>query len=136
MRNCPDCDAKPGEKHRHGCDVERCPCCGFQLLTCSSCVFELNNFEPEDDEDPTDEMYEHWDEVWDAKRLPWNGIWPGESECIEYDWWARFIPGEGWIPCKKEDDGARPNLNRLYYGECSWSQELQRWIKNENSKMV
>jgi len=31
---CHDCGAKPGEEHRCGCDVEHCPYCGGQRITC------------------------------------------------------------------------------------------------------
>lgn len=31
---CTDCGAKQGEFHDSGCDCERCPVCGLQLLTC------------------------------------------------------------------------------------------------------
>jgi hypothetical protein len=34
MRNCPACDAAPGERHESGCDVERCPVCGCQAIGC------------------------------------------------------------------------------------------------------
>jgi hypothetical protein len=33
FENCPACNAKPGQLHRLGCDVERCPQCGHQLLS-------------------------------------------------------------------------------------------------------
>lgn len=31
---CPDCGVKPGEIHDFGCDVEECPRCRWQLITC------------------------------------------------------------------------------------------------------
>ncbi len=32
--NCSDCGNDKGEYHREGCDIERCPICKLQLLTC------------------------------------------------------------------------------------------------------
>lgn len=31
---CPDCNAGEGRPHHDGCDVERCPNCGAQMLMC------------------------------------------------------------------------------------------------------
>ena len=38
---CHDCNIlnKPGNIHHRGCDMERCPKCGFQLISCG--CFEL-----------------------------------------------------------------------------------------------
>ena len=33
--NCHDCGNKIGEYHEYGCDCERCPRCGMQLISCS-----------------------------------------------------------------------------------------------------
>ena len=33
-RRCHDCGAAEGEYHKPGCDWERCPVCGLQLLSC------------------------------------------------------------------------------------------------------
>jgi len=32
---CHDCGVKEGEIHQRGCDMEKCPFCGGQLITCS-----------------------------------------------------------------------------------------------------
>lgn len=36
---CHDCGCKEGELHEPGCDMERCPFCGGQLLSCR-CRYE------------------------------------------------------------------------------------------------
>jgi len=33
-KRCPDCNAKPGQFHHPGCDIEECPGCHHQLLMC------------------------------------------------------------------------------------------------------
>ena len=32
--NCPDCGVGPCEFHKAGCNIEQCPYCGRQLLSC------------------------------------------------------------------------------------------------------
>ncbi len=34
---CHDCDVLEGEIHELSCDMERCPFCGRQLITCGCC---------------------------------------------------------------------------------------------------
>ena len=62
LKNCHDCDAKPGELHTGGCDVERCSVCGGQRLQCA-CQGHDKHF------------------------ARWTGIWPGaaEAEYLEID---------------------------------------------------
>ena len=38
-KTCHDCGAKEGELHQYSCDMERCPFCGHQLITCD-CRYE------------------------------------------------------------------------------------------------
>ena len=55
LRNCPDCNVKPGELHESGCDVERCSICGEQWISCG-----------------------HGRR--DKRFSRWTGIWPGKAE--------------------------------------------------------
>lgn len=55
LHNCHDCNAKPGELHVPGCDVERCSVCGGQRLQCN--------------------CRRH-----DPYFARWTGLWPGEAE--------------------------------------------------------
>lgn len=41
---CHDCQAKPHEQHKYGCDAERCPCCSGQLISCG-CDIKVFEFE-------------------------------------------------------------------------------------------
>lgn len=106
LRNCPDCGATPGEMHAQGCDVERCPNCGGQAITCG-CL----GLRP---------------------LLAWTGIWPGVAECQEFGWYARLVPGSKhvWVRCAATDDGASPDLNRLY-AEGVWDPVAGRFRKKQ-----
>ena len=101
---CHDCGAAPGALHADGCDVERCPDCGGQLLSCG-CA-------------PT------------RPRLPWTGKWPGEAECRELGWYARLVPGAGWVRCAADHPEAQPDLNRLFI-DAQWDADAGRFARKE-----
>jgi hypothetical protein len=114
FENCPACNAKPSSLHRLGCDVERCPRCGLQLLSCEHFLFGAA-------EPPPDE-----------ERLPWTGEWPGEAECRELGWWCKISPaGLGNIPCALDDPDGGPDLNRLCT-EGIWDRRRKRFIRKED----
>lgn len=127
MRNCPDCNAEPGAVHSPGCDVERCPMCKMQLITCG-CVYKANGMDRKLLErerpmiwanGPTDEMYEKFDAAVQeiGGFLPWTGEWPGAAECRERGWFCQdgHGPDSRWgsfCPCPADAPGAMEDLNR------------------------
>ena len=50
---CHDCYIAPGGYHHPGCDMERCPRCGGQLISCG-CLDADDNDYSEDDDDEED----------------------------------------------------------------------------------
>jgi hypothetical protein len=117
-KNCHDCNAEIGQNHMDGCDVERCPLCGGQMLSCGC------------------------RESFESERIPWNGKWPGEEECEEYGFYSYFDPKDpkadkknyGHIPCDKDDPRASHDLNRLYK-ECVWSKEEKKMVLPDSAKV-
>jgi hypothetical protein len=112
---CPDCGVKPGEKHKPGCDIERCPHCGGQALMCLS--------------DESGELLAGCDEmpVTDEELLPWTGSWPGDKECEEYGFWCKMVMGKGWVICANNDPEAEHDKNRLHR-ECVWSMKDKKFV--------
>jgi hypothetical protein len=110
LPNCHDCGVKPGEFHEPGCDIERCPWCGGQMLSCG-CYTD----------------HQAWI---DEHLIPWTGIWPGEEAAKKLGFWCYWGPdhGEsGWVTCEPDHPDARPHLNRLYT-ECRWDRDKQEFV--------
>jgi hypothetical protein len=121
--NCHDCGAKPGEKHKPGCDVERCPACGGQALMCLSTSPSGHKIVAS----CCDEIIEE-DEL-----IPWSGEFPGKMECREFGWYSKFSSTLGcWVSCDKDEPGSTESLNRLYE-DAIWDRGQKRFIKKGNN---
>lgn len=107
LRNCGDCGVKPGQLHKRGCDVERCPDCGTQRFSCEC---------PRRTAHP---------------RLPWAGEWPGDAECREFGWYV--MPGDQrsvighLVP--PGTPGAREAQNHLAL-LARWDASLGRYVRD------
>jgi hypothetical protein len=56
-QRCHDCNVVPGRVHHHGCDVERCPACGRQSISCD-CLWAGEEHLAEDWIDEMEERFE------------------------------------------------------------------------------
>lgn len=139
-RKCPDCDAAPSALHSPGCDVERCPRCGGQSISCN-CIYEVNEIDADTMEEkypeiyaegPTAEMEARWEKEWGHRRMPWSGEWPGDAECRELGLWCVGRPGQTpyWQSVPAGTPGATEDLNRLHM-DYRWDPETQRFVRKE-----
>jgi hypothetical protein len=111
VQNCYACDARPGTLHKLGCDIEQCPYCGHQLLSCEHFFFGADEPPPVED------------------RLPWTGEWHGEAEAREFGWYSKRVPGvAGWVPCDQDDPGAGLDITRVE-AEAEWDRQARRFVR-------
>ena len=64
MKQCHDCSCEIGHQHAPGCDMEECPFCGGQLISCNCCYIMLGinqNIEPTFSEGLNDEQTAQWE---------------------------------------------------------------------------
>ena len=146
-KNCPDCGVGLFEFHAPCCDVERCPICGGQMLSCN-CHLTVLGYDP--DNLPEDIYEGGLDDLQTEKasmlidkegRIPWNGKWPGEEECEMYGLYSYFDQKDpkadgknyGHIPCGKDHPEAQHDLNRLYK-EYVWDKSKKKMVKPDSKK--
>ena len=108
VEECHDCCCKEGQLHERGCDMERCPFCGGQLISCDCCYEKLQynldrnaefcglpeevykNGLPEDEAEKWEDMLE------DEGRIPYIR-WPIVCAYCGTLWPKLFmVPDEEW----------------------------------------
>lgn len=132
---CPDCGVGIGEVHTPGCDVERCPLCGHQMIACG-CSYKYFGIDPNtmEEEQPDiwmhglpEDLAEQYEEYIAPMLLPWEGYWPGVIECREYGFWSKWVEGQGWVQCDADDPDASESLNTLA-SRCIWDQKSKKYV--------
>ena len=103
---CHDCGVKVGEMHQCGCDAVICSVCGIQLLQCGHY--------PEGNSKWTGEMYPELRKICVDQELYCRDFVDGKPvEEVPFDIIMRDRSRIQWhVPCKKEDFGAGPDLNK------------------------
>jgi len=99
-RKCPDCSVQPGKPHDPGCDIETCPNCGLQRLSCD-CRTK-------------------------RKPIPWDGDNVMSRDAERNGLHAKLVPGRGWVPCAKDDPEACRDLNSVPV-KLAWNKVKARW---------
>lgn len=112
---CHDCGVREGQYHRPGCDMERCPFCGGQLISCD-CAFEKLDIDVSQD-GLTDEQIKQWEKMLQDKGLiPFilypnmcakcGALWPEMFRVSDSEWERYVEPGERdkmlCLPCYEQ----------------------------------
>lgn len=98
---CHDCDVLEGGIHELGCDMEKCPFCGTQLITCH-CVYKMLDIDCSPgtwayENGLTDQQEEIWLRLLEASgRIPYIR-WPNICRHCGMLWPKMFhVPDEEW----------------------------------------
>jgi hypothetical protein len=88
-QTCRDCGVSPGELHKRGCLIERCPFCNGQLVACG-CIKRVIQLSPaeaaavdeyrDDSQEPLKSVLKRWAEALSEKgRISWAPPPPPEK---------------------------------------------------------
>lgn len=103
LKTCHDCGSREGELHLPGCDMERCPFCLNQLITCDCCYEHLGIDVSEGtfahEHGLTDEQSRMWATITETKglipyiRIPnicamCGRLWP---EIFSDEEWEKYV---------------------------------------------
>lgn len=104
---CHDCGTSVGEFHKPGCDMERCPCCNGQIISCGCLEVEHPGWIAGENEEG-----KYWMPP-DSIRERWSGImYEKEKKVATRDnRYLRWTAKQGWIPCDSSHPNATPDLN-------------------------
>lgn len=128
-QNCHDCGVIEGGIHELGCDMEKCPECEGQLITCH-CVYEMLEIDCRPGtwaykNGLTDEQEEAWLKLLEAKgRIPYIR-WPNICRYCGMLWPVMFhVPDEEW------NRYIEPRMrNKMVCRPCY--DLIKSWINNE-----
>ena len=121
VRFCHDCGCEEGEIHGFGCDVERCPFCGSQLIGCRCCYEKLGvdpNKEPVYSQGLSNNDEKKWIAMLQKKgRIPFimypnlcvrcGELWPPMFSVPDKEW-EKYI-----APTKRREMLCKPCYNYI-----------------------
>lgn len=118
VATCHDCGAQEGQIHERGCDMERCPFCGGQLIGCE-CSYKHFGYEIDRDKPLSglprevyenglpDEQADEWERVLERKgRVPYIR-WPVLCAYCGKAWSEMF-----WVPDKEWKKYVQKSMRR------------------------
>lgn len=96
IHKCHDCGCKEGEMHKDGCDMEYCPFCGGQLLSCEC---------PQKFGDKFGELLEIKGRIpfimYPVRCIRCGVAWPEFFHVPDHEWYHYIQPGmRGTVICQ------------------------------------